>query len=112
MLPILLLAFCIILQVTALFLGLFLFSGSYWRRFWLVLNVFLVIIGLRRSILTALAIYNQSMTPGAIMAEVIMVTTLALIFAAGYLLLHIMFKSIEKKRNRITGKRGTVSGNS
>lgn len=110
MLPILLLAVCIILQVTALVLGLFLFSGSYWRRFWLVLNVFLVIIGLRRSILTALAIYNQSMTPSTIMAEVIMVTTLALIFTAGYLLLHFMFKSIEKSEAELREKEARFRG--
>lgn len=96
MLPILLLAACVTLQLNALVLGIYFLRGTFWRNVWKVIAILLVFIGLRRSLLIGLAIYNQDMSHGEIMEEVIALVILAIILSCGTLLLFVMFRSIER----------------
>ncbi|HDP35713.1 MAG TPA: PAS domain-containing sensor histidine kinase, partial [Candidatus Hydrogenedentes bacterium] len=99
MIPIILLGFCVTLQTAALVFGVYLLRGSFWRKVWLVFDVILVLIGLRRSLLILSALSDVAagdLAAHAVMQDLIALLVLAMTLFSGIFIIHFMFRSIEK----------------
>jgi two-component system, cell cycle sensor histidine kinase and response regulator CckA len=96
MIPTLLLAVTVTLQLTVVGLSLYFLGGTFWRRVWRVIIVLSVTVGFRRSLMVGFAIYNQSASYAAIMEDAVALVILSIILTCGAAVLFIMFRSMER----------------